>query len=254
MCTLALYFQVSKDFPLIVAANRDEHYDRPTAAPMVQKTVPRVLAGRDIRAGGTWLGVNERGVLAAVLNRRSNASEDSDAPTRSRGLLCLDLLAHRSAAAAREFLAEHRERYQPFTLVFADSNYAGFALNATDHIKTVELSRGLHVFSNAVIHDEFSEKRQRAYVLFAGVKPEQQMLGGPASAWVGGFKEVLSDHTLGNGAGDPRDAICVHGDVSGTVSSTIIVFSGLARRFRTLYCAGTPCRNDFGEMPILNVT
>ena len=220
---------------------------------MVLKTVPRVLAGRDIRAGGTWLGVNERGLLAAVLNRRSNSSEASDAPTRSRGLLCLDLLAHQSAVAARAFLAEHRERYQPFTLVFADSNCAGFALNTADHIKTVELNRGLHIFSNAVTHDEFSEKRQRAYLLFAGVKPEQKRLFGPASSWIGGFKEVLSDHTSGNDAGDPRDAICVHGDASGTVSSTIIVFSAPARQFHTFYCAGTPCRNNFAEMPTLDV-
>jgi hypothetical protein len=253
VCTLALYFQVSKDFPLIVAANRDEHYDRPTAAPMVLKTVPRVLAGRDIRAGGTWLGVNERGVLAAVLNRRASSSENTDAPTRSRGLLCLDLLAHKSAAAAREFLTKHRERYQPFTLVFADSSRAFFTFNTTDHTKTAVLSRGLHVFSDAVVHDEYSEKRQRAYVLFAGIKPERQGLSGPASSWIGGFKEVLSDHTSGNGAGDPRNAICVHGDVSGTVSSSIIVFSGLARQFRTLYCAGAPCRSVFTEMPILNV-
>jgi uncharacterized protein with NRDE domain len=190
--------------------------------------------------------------LAAVLNRRPNGIEDTDTPIRSRGLLCLDLLAHKSAAAAGEFLAGHRDPYQPFTLVFADPNDACFSFNTTDHIKTEILSRGLHVFSNTVMHDEYSEKRQRAYALFAGIKPEQQRLSGPISSWVGGFKEVLSDHTLGDNACDPRDAICVHGDVSGTVSSSVIVFSGLARQFRTLYCSGAPCRNDFSETPTLD--
>lgn len=251
MCTLALYFQVSKDFPLVVAANRDEHYDRPSAPPLVLKTEPKVVAGQDIRAGGTWLGVNEHGVLAAVLNRRSNG-DDADAPTRSRGLLCLDLLAHESAAAASAFLAQHREAYQPFTLVFADSNRACLAFNTTDHINTVKLSRGLHVFSNVVMHDEYSEKRQRAYALFAGIKPEQQKLSGPISSWIGGFKEVLSDHTLGDGTGDPRDAICVHGNLSGTVSSSVIVFSAVTRQFRTFYCGGAPCRNNFSETPTLD--
>jgi uncharacterized protein with NRDE domain len=252
VCTLALYFQASKDFPLIVAANRDEHYDRPSAPPEVLRTEPKVLAGRDIRAGGTWLGVNDQGVLAAVLNRRSNGSENTAAASRSRGLLCLDLLAHKSAAAGRDFLAGHQESYQPFTLVFADSNDACFAFNAAEHIKTVKLTRGLHVFSNAGMHDEYSEKRQRAYGLFDRIKPEQQKLSGPLSSWIAGFKKVLSDHTLGDGASDPRDAVCIHGDVSGTVSSSVIVYSGLARRFRTFYCAGAPCRNDFSEAPVLD--
>jgi uncharacterized protein with NRDE domain len=190
--------------------------------------------------------------LAAVLNRRSDGVENAAAPARSRGVLCLDLLAHKSAAAARDFLAEHQEPYQPFTLVFADSNDACFAFNASNHIKTVELNRGLHVFSNAVMHDEYSEKRQRAYELFARIKPEQQKLSGPISSWIAGFKEVLSDHTLGDGASDPRDAICVHGDISGTVSSSVIVYSGLARQFRTFYCGGAPCRNDFSETPVLD--
>jgi uncharacterized protein with NRDE domain len=252
VCTLALYFQVSTEFPLIAAANRDEHYDRPAAPPMVLRTEPKVLAGRDIRAGGTWLGVNERGVLAAVLNRRTNGAETRAAPTRSRGLLCLDLLACNNAAAARKFLVGHREPYQPFTLVFADSTDAYFAFNITDQVKTGKLTRGLHVFSNSVMHDEYSEKRQRAYALFAGIKPEQQRSSGAISSWIDSFKEVLSDHTLGNGTGDPRDAICVHGDVSGTVSSSVIFFSRLARQFRTFYCGGAPCRNNFSETPILD--
>ena len=252
MCTLALYFGISNHYPLIVAANRDEHYDRPAAPPMVLNTKPRVLAGRDLRAGGTWLGVNEHGVLAAILNRRSNGDGSVPARVRSRGLLCLDLLTHTSTGAARDFLQVHGETYQPFTAVFADSNDAWFVFNLTGHIKTVKLSPGLHVFSNAVIHDEYSEKRQRAYALFVAAQPEQKNLSGPPSSWIGALEKVLSDHTLGVGPSDPRDAICVHGDVSGTVSSSIILFSKSARRFRTFYCAGAPCQNPFSETAALD--
>ena len=250
MCTLALYFQIADNFPLTVAANRDEHYDRPAAPPRVLNTKPKVLAGTDLRAGGTWLGVNEHGVLAAILNRRSD--ESIDAPTRSRGLLCLDLLARESAADAREFLKIQREAYQPFTVVFADSNDAWFAFNTTGPIKTAKLSPGLHVFSNAAVHDEYSEKRQRAYALFAEAQPEEEELSGPPSLWMDAFEKILSDHTLGDGSGDPRDAICVHGDVSGTVSSSIILFSKPARQFRTFYCAGAPCQNPFSETAALD--
>jgi len=58
MCILALAFQVRSDLPLIVAANRDEFYERPTEAPRLLRGAPRIVGGRDARAGGTWLGVN----------------------------------------------------------------------------------------------------------------------------------------------------------------------------------------------------
>jgi uncharacterized protein with NRDE domain len=252
VCTLALYFQLSKDFPLIVAANRDEHYDRPSAPPMVFQTEAKVLAGRDIRAGGSWLGVNEHGLLAAVLNRRSNGSETASRATRSRGLLCLDVLGRKSVGEAREFVTGHREAYQPFTLAFADPNSAYFAFNNDRHMTVIELHRGLHVFNNAVMHDEYSEKKQRAYGLFGAIDVEEQRFSGPISCWVNSFKEVLSDHTVGDSASDPREAICVHGEISGTVSSSVIVFSTPARQFRTVFCSGAPCQNDFNEMAALD--
>jgi hypothetical protein len=115
------------------------------------------------------------------------------------------------------------------------------------------LDPGLHVFSNAAMHDEYSEKRQRAYALFAGIKVEEQTFPSPLSSWIASFKAVLSDHTVGEGAADPREAICVHGEVSGTVSSSIIIFGHSARQFRTFYCTGAPCQNDFDEASALDV-
>lgn len=253
VCTLALYFRVSQERPLIVAANRDEHYDRPAAEPRLLKTQPKVLAGCDLRAGGTWLGVNEYGVVAAILNRRSGGNENHGIPLRSRGLLCLDLLTQKTPAAACEFLAEHHARYQPFTLVFADSDSAFFAVNAPGRIKVEKLPPGLHVFNNAVMHDEYSEKRQRAYGLFSAINPREQSFSQPVSSWIGSFQTALSDHTAGNAPGDPREAICVHGEISGTVSSSVIVFSPSARQFRTFYCGGPPCRGSFAEMPTVDV-
>ncbi len=250
MCTLALYFRLFDGFPTLVAANRDEHYDRPAAPPRLLKSKPKVLAGMDLRAGGTWLGVNEHGVLVAILNRRSD--EITNAPTRSRGLLCLDLLACQSAAAAREFLAVQREPYQPFTVVFADAGEAWSAFNAPGRIESEKLNPGLHVFSNAVVHDEASEKRQRAYGLFAEAQPDAKKLS-TTSPWINELKKALSDHTLGENVIDPREAICVHGEVSGTVSSSIVLFSQSSRRFRTFYCGGAPCQAEFGEAPSLDV-
>ena len=72
MCTLAIYFQADAEYPLIVAANRDELLERPTIAPAFLSGDPWVIGGKDLRASGTWLGVNGRNMVAGLLNRRSS--------------------------------------------------------------------------------------------------------------------------------------------------------------------------------------
>ena len=255
MCTLALYFRVIKDFPLLVAANRDEHYDRPSAAPHLWSAQPRVLAGKDLLAGGTWLGVNEHGLLVGILNRRSNGETDATlrSRARSRGLLCLDLLRVKSAAAACAFIKQHEQTYQPFTVVFVDPSEAWIAHNGRSKIATRKLGAGLHVYSSAADYSVRSEKLDRARLQFSGIVDGLPSKCSDKAAWVCGLHTVLGDHRTGNGSADPRDAICVHGDVSGTVSSTIIFYSQPERRFCTFNAPGPPCRESFGEAQQLNV-
>ena len=253
MCTLALYFRMVDRYPVIVAANRDEHYDRPSAPPVLWSTEPSILAGKDLLAGGTWLGVNEHGLLVGILNRRANSESDPPSHPRSRGLLCLDLLKLKSAADAHAFITRHTEAYQPFTIVFVDPNEAWIAYNIQRRIQTQRLEEGLHVYSSAAELSVRSEKIDRAHEQFARVFEELQSNCSDQSVWVRSLRTVLGDHTLGNGSNDPRDAICVHGDVSGTVSSTIIFHDQLEKRLYTFNCPGTPCRGAFGEALVLNV-
>jgi uncharacterized protein with NRDE domain len=248
VCTLALYFRVFDDYPLVVAANRDEHYDRPSASPALLPSTPKVFAGKDLRAGGTWLGVNEYGLLAGILNRRSNGDQSPPSTSRSRGLLCLDLLKLGSAAEACSSLnGQERDFYQPFTLAFADQSEAWVAFNTGSKIETMRLEEGLHVFSSTATHNERSEKKERAYALFSALVPDLTAKSEDISSWIYILAKVLSDHTAGSNAGDRREAICVHSDVSGTVSSSILIYSRSERRFQTFFCAGPPCRNSFGE-------
>jgi uncharacterized protein with NRDE domain len=240
-------------YPVLVAANRDEHYDRPSAPPGLWSTEPNILAGKDLLAGGTWLGVNEHGLLVGILNRRSNSEPDPLTQTRSRGLLCLDLLSLESAADAHAFINRHEETYQPFTVVFVDPSEAWLAYNVARQIKTHKLDEGLHVYSSAAEFAVRSEKVDRAHVQFAQVFEGLRSNCSDKSVWVRSLRTVLGDHTLGNGSNDPRDAICVHGDVAGTVSSTIIFHDQPEHRLYTFNCPGTPCRGAFGEALVLNV-
>jgi uncharacterized protein with NRDE domain len=236
-----------KQYPLIVAANRDEHYDRPSAPPTRWSTEPKIIAGKDLLAGGTWLGVNEHGVLAGIVNRRLNSEQDAPVHTRSRGLFCLDLLSRPSAAEAREFTQWQEETYQPFTALFADRGEAWVAYNIGREVRSQRLHEGLHVLSNAPHFDIRSEKIDRAYLRFAQFVDVSGLSSLNKTAMVRSLRRVLGDHTLGNGSNDPKQAICVHGDTSGTVSSTIVIYSQTERRFYVFDCPGPPCQSAFGE-------
>jgi uncharacterized protein with NRDE domain len=240
-------------YPVIIAANRDEHFDRPTAPPALWSMEPKILAGKDLLAGGTWLGVNEHGLLVGILNRRSNSEPDPLTQTRSRGLLCLDLLSCKSAADAHAFVDQHQEPYQPFTVVFVDSSEAWTAYNVGQQVKAHKLGEGLHVYSSAAEIAVRSEKIDRAHIQFARVLEEVRSNCGDKAVWVRSLRKVLGDHTLGNGSNDARDAICVHGEVAGTVSSTIIFLDQPEQRFYDFNCPGPPCRTSFAEALVLNV-
>lgn len=82
MCLLVMAYQCHPEFPLIVAANRDEFFSRPTAAADYWTDHPNVLAGRDLEQGGTWMGVNKNGRFAALTNVRDPSSFRSSAKSR----------------------------------------------------------------------------------------------------------------------------------------------------------------------------
>lgn len=251
MCTLAIFFNVFDSYPLLVAANRDERYDRRALPPGLIGANPKIIAGKDLRAGGTWLGVNEYGLLVGILNRRVNRETPVESQVRSRGLLCLDLLALKNAAAASKFLGRHEENYSPFTVLYADPKNAGVAFNNHSIIVLRSLDPGLHVFSSAAVIDTASGKADRAHNRFmdcaAELAPEKN-----STQWLEKFTTLLADHTAVSEE-DPRDAVCIHGLESGTVSSSVIYYSAAQRRFETYFCAGAPCENSFNPPLALDV-
>ena len=246
VCTLALYFNVFDDLPLLVAANRDEHFDRPSAPPAVIAGDPSIVAGRDLRVGGTWLGVNEHGLLVGILNRRQNNNGQTLPAARSRGLLCMDLLQRRSVAEGCEFIDSHRAVYNPFTLIFADRHSAGVAFNNHEPIIiTKRLDAGLHVFSSAAELDLNSAKADRAHPRFAQLKDFASLGATDLQDWIAPLRAVLADHSLQDGSQDPGDAICVHREATGTVSSSVVALTAARSSFETYFCPGPPCQNNF---------
>jgi uncharacterized protein with NRDE domain len=252
MCTLALYFKVFPGHSIVVAANRDEHYDRPSAPPAIIGTSPTIVAGRDLRAGGTWLGINEYGLLVGILNRRQQPASVAQDAYRSRGLLCLELLRLREVAELDQvFLDLVPADYQPFTVICADTDRACVGYNSNQTTERIGLSDGLHVFRNSFEFGAPSEKVDRVYRSFLNLSQvgDRRFSAGD---YLAGASKALGDHAPGDHSNDPRDAICVHGDISGTVSSSIIFFSDAERQFQMYYCAGAPCQNPFSLYSTLN--
>src|ERR1700757_3267348 len=124
MCTLVIHRRPGSRWPVLIGANRDEMIDRPSKPPARHwPDRPELVAGLDRLAGGSWLGVNDWGVTAAVLNRHGSLGP---APgQRSRGELVLEALDHADAVAAGEALTYlDPTAYRTFNLIVADERDA----------------------------------------------------------------------------------------------------------------------------------
>ncbi len=202
MCTLILAWRVFDDAPVAVAANRDEFVDRPSSPPAVRDGALRYVAPRDERAGGTWMGVNERGVFVGITNRRTDIEGE-----RSRGLLVLDALGEPSAADALSTVEREVEdrRYAGFNLVIADAKTAAL-LEWDGALSRTDFDPGVHVVVNA----GFDGRDEKSARIRDAVRPEPDET---ADGWRERVMPVLRDHDLG---------ACVHRDGFGTRSSSLV--------------------------------
>jgi uncharacterized protein with NRDE domain len=240
VCTLAIYFQVSQQLPVVVAANRDEFYDRPALPPAQIADSPWVVAGRDLVGGGTWLGVNAHAVVAGVLNRRTHTAPD---PTRrSRGLLCLEALRASSVeAAAAHVCQQPGDRYNPFNLLIASPHAACVIGNVSGAMARTWLHAGLHVLTNLDLNDPECPRIAKSYGMFGAAS--RLLREARVAALRAELRQILSDHSTPldpRGDGPPNN-LCVHTERFGTRSSTLLVYSARTQAFSMWHAAGPPC-------------
>jgi len=238
MCTLGVLLGTSDRFPLIVAANRDEAYDRPATGPSLWDSSPRIVAGKDLRAGGTWLGVNEHGVLAGLTNLFSG--KPADATRRSRGEIVRGLLAARTLEAAQSWCATLQAAdFNPFLAICATRSGHAFWIQSRDELEIHPLQAGVHAFGNSPPADADPKPGAagRALREALGAAPDHE-----PSTLVAAFQPVLAEHRGNRG---PRESVCVHGEHGyGTVSSSIYL---LGERSHCLHAAGAPCVTEFRD-------
>lgn len=148
MCILFVAVRQHPEYPLLIAANRDEFHRRPTSASGFWQDQPDILAGRDIQGGGTWMGINRRGQIAALTNIRSPSTFVADKP--SRGHLVSDYLAGSTATDYAKWLRQYRNNYNGYNLLFGHWHSLSVYNNHTDQLTLLE--NGVYGLSNADIH------------------------------------------------------------------------------------------------------
>jgi hypothetical protein len=231
---LAILFRVVDDCPVIVAANREELFDRPATPPEPWPAEPRFVAGRDLRAGGTWLGVNEHGVLVAVTNRPKAMPTPA---SRSRGLICRDLLACPTAEAACNRAASELSThvYAGCNVLAVDAEHA-CVIHAGDSLLSLTLPPGLHVLTAHDVNEPGDARTAYA------IRWLQSQSASGVDAWL----TLLPDLCRLHGVLD-RPPICLHAHDRGTVSSSIIALPTGHGIAQWLHAQGPPCTSSFAD-------
>lgn len=242
MCVFVALFRVLPGCPLLILSNRDEQRSRPTQLPQIHTEGPqgvRWLGGRDEVAGGTWLGLNEFGVIVAVTNR---PKAGMGATVRSRGLLCRELLVSASVDEAAAMAERQLDTFE----------FAGFNLLLLSASKCVvfeegdvrvahTLSSGIHAIANRGLNDVNDRRTQRAMT----ETKNRLYVTDNWQRWMNLGGEICS---LPESADQP--GLCLTEPNWGTVSSTIIALPEDATNATHRYAPGPPSASSYVDYSV----
>ncbi len=177
MCLILIAYKTHPKYQLILAANRDEFYQRPTLPLGYWVEQPSILAGKDLKGNGTWLGVTRTGRFAAITNYRDPANIQTDAP--SRGLLITDYLSDErlSPKAYLKRILPNCRRYNGFNLLVGNLQEIFYLSNHTASIENVP--PGIHGLSNHLLNSPWpkvqrgKQKLSRLVSTASNVNPDQ---------------------------------------------------------------------------------
>lgn len=230
MCLILLAWRQHPQFPLLVAANRDEFHDRPTARAAFWQDAPLVCAGRDLQAGGSWLGITRTGRFAAVTNFRGREPAPENA--LSRGELVRNFLT--GSEAPEQFLSRlqrDQHRYAGFNLLFGHVGTAlhYFCNRGPDNTGGIsqQLDAGVHGLSNHHLNTDWPKLSGGKQAL------TEALQGGPSPD---GLLMLLSDRSMPADAQLPQTGVgleterllaprFIRAPHYGTRASTVIMLS-----------------------------
>ena len=235
MCTVVILRRPGHPWPLILAANRDEMLDRSWLPPGRHwPDRPEVVAGKDETAGGSWLGLNDHGMVAGVLNRMDSLGPEPG--KRSRGELVLEALDHADASSAANYLSRlDPAAYRSFNLVIADSRDAFWLRNLgaaargrnAPGIEAFEIPAGTSMITARDRNDPASARVQACLPRFEAAEPPEPKAG-RWNSWARLMKARRPP-----GSEDPCAAMTIVTSRGfGTVSSSLIALPGPPKTLR----------------------
>ncbi len=219
-------------YRLIIAANRDEFYDRPTAPAAFWEDAPDLMAGRDLRSGGTWLGVTGTGRIAAITNYRDPRREKRDAPSRGH-LVSGFLTGFMSIEEYQQFLQREGSTYNGFSLIFGDPGSLRFFSNRNGEPRA--LVSGIHGLSNHLLDTPWPKvargKEELARVVAKGETVRAEELFAILSDRTVAADELLPDTGVGIELERLLSPLFTIAPAYGTRSSTVILIDRENRVF-----------------------
>jgi uncharacterized protein with NRDE domain len=252
MCTIVAIRGVRPDLPLVLATNRDEQFERPSTGAMRLLDAPATVGGRDLVAGGTWMGVTQQGLFVGVTNRRG---APRDPQKRSRGELVLEALKLGDADRIADYAAGlEGPAYNEFNLMWGDTRTLRVAYGRSDRrqVEIAEVPEGVHVLPNDRLDSPDFVKVARAKELLAPILQVDR------ARFVAGVQAMLGDRqlpplgALSEPGFEPEllrqlAALCVRTPTYGTRSSTVVLLrpGGVDQ-----YCVaeGPPDRTPFVDV------
>jgi len=232
MCLILFAYRQREDYPLLLIANRDEYYARPTQCAHWWDDAP-VFGGRDLEAGGTWLGIDRDGRLAAVTNVREAGGMQPG--KRSRGELTRGFLS--GSKTPRDYLEEidgRAREYAGFNLLLGDARELWFYSNRASGVKRIEA--GIHGISNGAFDEPWPKlsagKTELAAQLEAEIDSRRLM-------------EILTDHRVADDHELPSTGVPL--DVERMLSSRFIRSPGYGTRASTVLIIAADGRVEFSE-------
>ena len=235
MCTLIAFWRSVPGYGIVIGMNRDESSARPADQPAILDGIPMIVAPKDRRAGGTWLGASGTGLVVALSNRRGPTSPSA----RSRGQLVLDALKQPSVSGVDVFLQReaHEQTYNYWNLLAASRKDLRFFRYEGD-LAMNRGHEGLNAFTNEGGNVVTDPKVQFIQGLLAKT-PSRSI-----DEVIRALQSALRTHASGAGG----VGLCVHFPGGGTVSSTIMALSNADPGENVLlYADGSPCTTPYRD-------
>lgn len=226
MCLILLAYDVHPEYRLILAANRDEFYDRPALPMAFWEDYPDILAGRDLKGGGTWLGMSRSGRFSAITNYREPGRPKPDAPSRGH-LVSAFLSGGSSSQTYLEAVSAVSQRYNGFNLIVGDASGLFYYSNRGQGIQ--RLHPGWYGLSNHLLNTPWPKVEKGIALLKSAVMDADQVVLDPIFHLLKNRGIPPDDRLPDTGVGMAWERILspmfIQGPGYGTRSSSVILIN-----------------------------